>query len=79
MKKLRGIEYILAMSTKTDNPSEYLLEQARTTGVACATTKDGHVIVFKKEQLEALLARINNSGHDIGVIFVKRQDFQNVS
>lgn len=67
------------MSTKTDDPAEYLLEQAEQTGMACATTKDGHVLVFKKSQLEALLQKINESGRDIGVIFVKRQDFSNAS
>lgn len=67
------------MSTKTDDPIEYLVEQAERTGIACATTKDGHVLIFKKSQLEALLQKINESGRDVGVIHVKRQDFNNAS
>lgn len=67
------------MSTKTDDPTEYLLEQAEKTGLACATTKDGHVLIFKKLQLELLLRKINESGRDIGVVFVKRQDFDNAN
>lgn len=60
------------MSTKTDDPAEFLLEQAQTTGVACGTTKDGHILVFRKDHLQDLLKKIEESGRDVGAIFVKR-------
>ena len=67
------------MSTKTDDPADYLIEQARQTGMACATTKDGHILIFRKDQLTQLLQKIEESGRDVGLVFIKRQDFNNAS
>lgn len=61
------------MDTKTDDPGEYLVEEARQTGIACATTKDGHILVFRKDQLVSLLQKIEESGRDVGLIFIKRR------
>lgn len=58
------------MSTKT-NETDYLMEVARTTGAACATVADGHVLILKKENLKKLLDEGNS---EFAVIFVKRSD-----
>lgn len=64
------------MSTKVDE-SEFMMELADRTGVACATVKDGHVLVFTKAQLEQLVAKAGEAKDSKVVIFVKRPDFQN--
>lgn len=61
--------------TKTDNEAEYLMEMAKANGgVACATVRDGHVLVFSKESLMNLLAQCSESGKDQVIVFVKRAD-----
>ncbi len=62
------------------NPAEFLLELAKLQGgVACATVKDGHVLIFTKQALMGLLAQCNDGGKDKVVVFVKRPDMSNVS
>lgn len=70
------------MSNKVDdtNPAEYLMEMAKHQGgVACATTKDGHVLVFSRQSLVNLLAQCDERQSDKVVVFVKRQDMANAS
>jgi len=62
------------MNVKTDDPAEYLIESARRTGVACATTSDGTIFIFTAEKLAELLQKVEASGRDVGVVFVARQD-----
>lgn len=63
------------MSVKADGV-EYLVELARTTGLAAATTKDGHVLIFTKKKIEELLAAAEASGKETIVVMVKRPDFE---
>jgi hypothetical protein len=70
------------MSTKVDenNPAEFLMEMAKAQGgVACATVKDGHVLVFSKQALLGLLEQCEARNSDKVVVFVKRQDMANAS
>ena len=62
------------MSVKTEDSAEFLLANADINGVACATVKDGHVLVFTEAALQGLLARV---GADKKlVVFIKRPDMQ---
>lgn len=64
------------MSVTTDDPVEYLMKMVETQGgVACATVKDGHVIVFKRASLRSMLEAVDAVGKDTFMIFVKRPDF----
>lgn len=65
------------MSVKTDNGVEFLLEQAKATGVACSTVKDGHVLVFTRKHLQHILSSMNDQNEVI--VFVKRPDFEKSS
>lgn len=57
----------------TDEAAEYLLTLAKAQGVACATVKDGHVLVFQRDHLK----RIAEGGDsETLVIFVKRPAMQ---
>lgn len=59
------------------NPGEFLLEMAKhQSGVACATVKDGHVLLFNKQALMNLLATCSEQGKEHVVVFVKRTDFK---
>lgn len=62
--------------TKDDTgAAEYLMEMAKHQGgVACATVKDGHVLVFSRQALEGLLAQCEAKQSDKVVVFVKRAD-----
>lgn len=62
------------MSVKVEGP-EYLVELATRQGVACATVKDGHVLVFTKKHLELVLAQLTEKGQDKCIIFVQRPEF----
>lgn len=50
---------------------EGLMELADKSGVAVSKVKDGHVFVFTKRHIEGLLEKINESGQDKCVVFVK--------
>lgn len=62
------------MSVKAEGP-EYLVELAKAQGIACATVKDGHVLVFTKAHLEMLLAAMAEKQQDKCIVFVKRPEF----
>ncbi len=67
-------------ATKTSNEAEYLMEMAKLQGgIACATVKDGHVLVFSKEALMNLLAKASDAGKDQVVVFIKRADMATAS
>lgn len=56
---------------------EFLLEMAKHQGgVACATVKDGHVLIFSKQALMNLLATCSEQGKEQIAVFVKRADFK---
>lgn len=63
------------MSIKAESGAEFLLESAKTSGVACSTVKDGHVLIFTEERLKLLLEACQKSGTGLVTIFVKRPDF----
>lgn len=65
------------MGTKVHEtePTEFLLKIAELNGVACATVKDGHVLIFTRSKLVDVLARIDANGNDKAIIFIKRPDF----
>lgn len=65
------------MAVKTEDGTDFLIESAEKQGIACATVKDGHVLVFTKSHLEMLLKAVNDKGSDKCVVFVKRLDFAN--
>ncbi len=60
-------------SRKTDNEATFLSELADINGVSCATTSDGHVLVFTERTLENLLERCKTSGKGKIVVFVKTE------
>lgn len=53
--------------------ADYLATLAETQGAACATVKDGHILVFKRDFLQRL---VEKSSQETFVIFVKRGDLQ---
>lgn len=62
------------MTTKAIE-AEYLLEMARLNGgIACATVRDGHILIFSKQSLMELVAKAEEAGKDHAVVFVKRND-----
>ena len=64
-------------NTKSDDndPGSYLAEMAKHQGgVACATVKDGHILLFSKEALQRLIAQCDEKGSDKVIVFVKRAD-----
>lgn len=63
-------------SIKSD-PADHLVALARAQGVACSTVKDGHVIVFTRKILESLIQKVDESGKDTCLVFIKRPDFSN--
>ena len=63
-----------------DSGAEFLLEMAKHQGgVACATVKDGHVLVFSKQALMNLLATCSEQGKEQVIVFVKRTDMSKAS
>lgn len=64
-------------NTKSDDndPAGYLIEMAKHQGgVACATVKDGHILLFSKEALQRLVTQCDEKGNDKVIVFVKRAD-----
>lgn len=64
----------MAKNDEAANAAEFMFEMLKHQGVACATVKDGHVLMFKRETLEALIERCRASGTDELAVFVKRSD-----
>jgi len=53
---------------------ESLMTAAEENGVACSSVENGHVLVFTKRQLEAILAKMIETEQEKCVVFVKRPD-----
>lgn len=64
------------MSVKTEGGIDFLLKTVETEGIACSTVSDGHLLVFTKKRLEAIIAAIDAKGTDRAIVFVKRPDFK---
>lgn len=65
------------MSSKVivDNPAEMLVEMAKLqNGCACATVKDGHVLILSVAMMQNLIENAAMKGQDQVVVFVKRSD-----
>ncbi len=65
------------MSSKivVDNPAEMLVEMAKLqSGCACATVKDGHVLIFSVAMMQSFIDNATTQGRDQVVVFVKRND-----
>lgn len=60
------------MTVKSDDGIDYLMELAEQQGVACTSVTDGHILVFTKRQIEAILFKINETNQDKCVVFVQR-------
>lgn len=57
------------------NSTEFLLEMAKNQGgVACATVKDGHVLIFTRQTLLNLVEKCNQNDSEQIVVFVKKHD-----
>lgn len=61
-------------NVKVESGAEFLLELAEREGVACSSVKDGHVLIFMKAKLQAMLAEIEAKQADRAIVFVKRPD-----
>jgi hypothetical protein len=53
---------------KLDEVADYMLALVERNGAACASVSDGHVLVFRRDTLERLLA---DNDADLLSIFVK--------
>jgi len=60
------------MSTVKSSEAEFMIELATRNGVSCATTSDGHVLIFKVTALEELIKQAN--GKELVTVFIKRPD-----
>ena len=58
----------------TKEAADFLVALMKAKGVACSTTKDGHLLMFKRSFLQAILNA--NPDKDEFVIMVKRPDFE---
>jgi hypothetical protein len=61
------------MSKDKDSTADFMLELATKNGVSCATTKDGHVMIFKVTALKEILKQAGDN--EIVTVFIKRPDF----
>ena len=57
--------------TELDLAADTLLAAAEKKGVAVAKVKDGHVMVFTKAHLLGLLGKVEATGGDKCIVFVK--------
>lgn len=62
------------MSDK-DKAADFLLEMLKKQGVACSTTKDGHILMFQRKFLQAMLDK--DPDKEDFVILVQKQEFKN--
>lgn len=53
---------------------EFMLEMAKAQGIGCVTTKDGHVLLFTKQHLLSVLEKMESTGQDKAIVFIKRPD-----
>lgn len=61
----------MADNDTLDKAADRLLKEADKTGVAVTKVNDGHILVFTKEHLIAILAKVEASGQDKVLVFVK--------
>lgn len=54
-----------------ENGVQYLLQIMNQTGAACATVKDGHVILLNKNTLNHLMKQMEDSSKNHVVLFIK--------
>jgi hypothetical protein len=59
----------------SDKAIEFMKELCEQQGVACATVKDGHLLMFKVSHLKAMVEA--HADQEDLVIFIKRPDFKN--
>ena len=62
------------MANDKDDGIEFFQTLVETQGVACSTVSDGHVLMFKRSFLQAMLDK--NADQEKFIIFVKRPDFK---
>lgn len=66
--------YNRVMSQNTEeSAAEFLLELATKNGVSCATTKEGHVLIFKVTALKEILKQAGSN--EMVTVLIKRPDF----
>ena len=58
----------------SDKELEFFQALVETQGVACTTVSDGHVLMFKRSFLQAMLDK--DADKEKFIIFVKRPDFK---
>lgn len=62
------------MSDDKNDAADFLMEMCETQGAAASTVKDGHIILFKRKFLQAMLDK--NPTQEKLMIFIKRPDFK---
>lgn len=60
------------MTTKTEDPIEFMFEYAKVKGIAVSTVKDGHIMVLDRKWMETVVERLKAEGRDDIVVFVQR-------
>ena len=61
----------MADNKELDEAATRLLEAAEKQGISIGKVKDGHIMVFTKAHLLGLLGKIEASGTDKCIVFVK--------
>lgn len=61
------------MSQNTEDAADFMLKLATKNGVSCATTRDGHVLIFKVTALREILKQAGNN--EMVTVLIKRPDF----
>lgn len=61
----------MADKTELDEAADRLLEAAEKQGVGIGKVKDGYMMIFTKAHLVGLLGKIEASGQDKAIVFVK--------
>jgi len=51
---------------------ESLMNDAEENGVACRSVDDGHILVFTKRQVEAILSKMIETDQEKCVVFIKK-------
>lgn len=61
----------MADKTELELAADTLLAAAEKRGIGIAKIKDGHIMVFTKAHLLGILGKIEASGSDKAIVFVK--------
>jgi hypothetical protein len=59
------------MADDTKTAADRLLAAAEKDGIAVHVVKDGHVLVFTKQHLLGILAKMEESGQGKAIVYVK--------